>query len=178
MVTPAPTHLLGLLPSTTLSQLLPPRTVTAGMYNATLNNPAGTTEVPDVFVTPPGTCSMLALLVPHSHFCSVLFCAVPVAIAKLSLSSASNCLLNGASVDIQCVNFGFPRPEIVFFQGTEQITPSQGRFTHFTQVSYDTVRLSEVQEEDSGNYVCEVTKDGVELDRSLPGRLLVCSKCS
>ena len=32
--------------------------VTAGTYNAALNNPAGTTEVPDVFVTPPGTCSI------------------------------------------------------------------------------------------------------------------------
>ena len=48
-------------------------TRTAGMYNAALNNPAGTTEVPDVFVTPPGTCSMLALLVTHLFlFCFVL----------------------------------------------------------------------------------------------------------
>ena len=29
-------------------------TVTAGTYNATLTNAAGTREVPDVFVTPPG----------------------------------------------------------------------------------------------------------------------------
>ena len=79
---------------------------------------------------------------------------------------------------MQCVNSGFPRPEIVFFQGTEQITPSQGCFTRFEQVSYDTVRLSEVQEEDSGNYTCEARREGVELNRSLPGRLLVCSKCS
>ena len=34
---------------------------TTGTYNATLTNPAGTTEVPDVFVTPPGMCSALAL---------------------------------------------------------------------------------------------------------------------
>ena len=79
---------------------------------------------------------------------------------------------------MQCVNSGFPRPEIVFFQGTEQITPSQGRFTHFTQVSYDTVRLSEAQEEESGNYTCEAKREGVELNQSLPVRLLVCSKCS
>ena len=29
-------------------------TATTGTYNATLTNPAGTKEVPDVFVTPPG----------------------------------------------------------------------------------------------------------------------------
>ena len=46
---------------------------TAGTYNAVLTNAVGTREVPDVFVTPPGI-SMLPLLVPHSHFCFLLFC--------------------------------------------------------------------------------------------------------
>ena len=32
--------------------------VTAGTYNATLTNAAGTIEVPDVFVTPPGMCRL------------------------------------------------------------------------------------------------------------------------
>ena len=86
--------------------------------------------------------------------------------------------MNGTSVDLQCVNSGFPRPEIVFFNETEQIMPGQGHFTRYEQVSFDTVRLSGVRKEDSGNYVCEARRDGVELDRSLPGRLLVCSKCS
>ena len=53
--------------------------------------------------------------------------------------------------------------------------PGQGRFTHFEQASFDTVRLSEVQEEDSGNYTCEARREGVELNQSLAGRLLICS---
>ena len=32
--------------------------VTTGTYNATLTNPAGTVNVPDVFVTPPGTLAL------------------------------------------------------------------------------------------------------------------------
>ena len=32
--------------------------VTTGTYSATLTNPAGTANVPDVFVTPPGTLAL------------------------------------------------------------------------------------------------------------------------
>ena len=150
---------------------------TTGTYNATLTNPAGTIVVPYVFVTPPGMSSMLALQCNTDILLLKIFGAVPATVAKLSLSSGPNWLLNGTSVDMQCVNSGLPRPEITFFQGTEQITPGQGRFTRFEQVSFDTVRLSEVQEEDSGNYVCEARREGVVLNRSLHGKLLVCSKC-
>ena len=92
-------------------------------------------------------------------------------------SSGPHCLLNGSSVDIQCVNFGFPRPEIVFFQNTELITPGQGNFTRFTQVSYDIMRLTTIQQGDSGDYVCEARMGTNELNRSQPERLVFCSKC-
>ena len=39
-------------------------TVTVGTYNATVTNPAGKTEVPDVFVTPTGMCNIL-----HAWLC-------------------------------------------------------------------------------------------------------------
>ena len=79
-------------------------------------------------------------------------------------------------MDLQCVNFGFPRPEIVFFQGTERITPAQGNFIRFTQVSYDTVRVSMVQQGDDGDYVCEARMGTNELNQSQPERLVFCSK--
>ena len=80
-------------------------------------------------------------------------------------------------MDIQCVNFGFPRPQIVFFRGTEQITPGQGSFKNFTQVSFDTVKLSGAREDDSGDFVCEARMGANELNRSRPVRLVFCSKC-
>ena len=73
---------------------------------------------------------------------------------ELCVVSGPHCLLNGTSVDIQCVNFGLPRPQIVFFRGTEQVTPGQGSFEHFTQVSFDTVRLSGARNDDSGDFAC------------------------
>ena len=102
---------------------------------------------------------------------------VPVVITELWISSGFHCLLNETSVDIQCVNFGFPRPEIIFFQDTELITPSQGNFTRFTQVSYDTVRLTMIQQGDGGDYVCEARMGTNDLNRSQPERLAFCSKC-
>ena len=101
---------------------------------------------------------------------------VPVVITELWISSGPHCLLNATSVDIQCVNFGFPRPEIIFFQDTELITPDQGNFTRFKQVSYDTVRLTMIQQEDGGDYVCEDRMVTNELNQSQPERLVFCSK--
>ena len=98
-------------------------------------------------------------------------------INELTIFSDLRCLLNGTSVDIQCVNFGFPRPEIIFFKDTELITPGQGNFTRFTQVSYDTVRLTMIQQGDGGDYVCEARMGTNELNRSQPERLVFCSKC-
>ena len=98
-------------------------------------------------------------------------------ITELWISSNPHCLLSGSSVDIQCVNFGFPRPEVIFFQDTELITPDQGNFTRFTQVSYDTVRVSVVQQDDSGDYVCEARIGTNEFNQSRPERLVFCSKC-
>ena len=97
-------------------------------------------------------------------------------INELRIFSDLRCLLNGTSVDIQCVNFGFPRPEIVFSQDTELITPSQGNFTSFTQVSYDTVRLTMIQQGDGGDYVCEARMGTNVLNQSQPERLVFCSK--
>ena len=96
---------------------------------------------------------------------------VPVVITELC---SPRCLLNETSVDILCVNFGFPRPEIIFFQDTELITPGQGNFTRFTQVSYDTVRLTMIQQGDGGDYVCEARMGTNDFVRS---RLVFCSKC-
>ena len=98
-------------------------------------------------------------------------------ITELRVSSGPRCLLSGTSVDIQCVNFGFPRPQIVFFRGTEQITTGEGSFEHFTQVSFDTVRLSGPREDDSGDFVCEARMGTNELNRTQPVRLVFCSKC-
>ena len=97
-------------------------------------------------------------------------------ITELWISSGPRCLLNETSVDFQCVNFGFPQPEIIFFQDTELITPGQGNFTRFTQVSYDTVRLTMIQQEDGGDYVCEARMGTSELSQSQPERLVFCSK--
>ena len=97
-------------------------------------------------------------------------------ITELQISSGPHCLLNGTSVDIQCVNFGFPRPEIVFFRGVEQITPGQGNFTRFTQVSHDIMRLMMIQQGDSGDYICEARMGTNEINQSQPERLVFCSK--
>ena len=86
-------------------------------------------------------------------------------ITELRISSGPHCLLNGTSVDIQCVNFGFLRPEIVFFRGVEQITPGQGNFTRFTQVSHDIMRLTTIQQSDSGDYICEARMGTNEINR-------------
>ena len=152
--------------------------MSAGTYSAILNNPAGTIEVPDVFVTPPG---ILALgdqnnQQPSQYWC-FLFPAVPVVIIELRLSHSSSCLLDGASVILQCVNSGFPRPEITFFRGMEQITPGVGSFTNFKQVSFDTVNLTVIQQEDDRVYVCVARKGNTELSQSQPNRLVFCSKC-
>ena len=99
-------------------------------------------------------------------------------ITALQVSSGPRCLLSGTSVDIQCVNFGFPRPEIIFFRGTEQITPGQGEFTNFQTVNgrFDTIRLTMAQQMDGGDYVCEARRGSVELNRSRPVELVFCSK--
>ena len=97
-------------------------------------------------------------------------------ITELRISSGPHCLLNETSVDILCVNFGLPRPEIVFFQDTKLITPGQGNTTRFTQVSYDTVRLTMIQQGDGGDYVCEARMGTNELNQSQPEMLVFCSK--
>ena len=100
-------------------------------------------------------------------------------ITELRISSGLHCLLSGTSVDIQCVNFGFPRSQIVFFRGKEQIIPGQGSFSNFEAVEgkFDTVRLTMVQVIDGGDYVCEARMGNNELTRSRPVRLVYCSKC-
>ena len=108
-----------------------------------------------------------------------LFSAVPVVITRLEVSSGPRCLLSGTSVDIQCVNFGLPRPEILFFRGALQITPGQGNFSNFERVpnKFDTIRLTEAQRTDGGQYVCEAREGSHQLNQSQPVELLYCSKC-
>ena len=105
--------------------------------------------------------------------------AVPVVITGLDVSSGPDCLLSGTSVDIQCVNFGLPRPEIVFFRGALQITPGHGMFSNFARVAnkFDTIRLTGAQREDGGQYVCEARDGSHQLNRSQPVDLVFCSKC-
>ena len=100
-------------------------------------------------------------------------------ITELEVSSGPHCLLSGTSVDIQCVNFGLPRPEIIFFRGALQITPGQGSFSNFERVpnKFDTIRLTEAQQTDGGQYVCEAREGSRQLNRSRPVELLYCSKC-
>ena len=98
-------------------------------------------------------------------------------ITELRVSSGPHCPLSGTSVDIQFVNFGLPRPEIVFFRETEQIIPGEESFEHFTQVSFDTVRLSGARKDDGGDFVCEARMGSNELNRSRPVRLAFCSMC-
>ena len=100
-----------------------------------------------------------------------------MAIIELRVSHSSPCLLHGASVILQCVNSGFPRPEITFFWGIEQITPGVGSFTNFKQVSFDTVNLTVTQQEDDRVYVCVARKGSTELSQSQSNRLVFCSKC-
>ena len=102
------------------------------------------------------------------------FPTVPVIISQLRITSSANCLLSGTSVDIQCVNSGFPRPEIVFFHGTQRITTGEG--SRFTQLSFDTVRLTRAQQTDNGQYVCEARDGNLQLNRSQPRDLVFCSK--
>ena len=97
-------------------------------------------------------------------------------IIALQVSSGPRCLLSGTSVDIQCVNFGFPRPEIIFFKGVEQVTPSQGSFERYMQLSFDTIRISGVRETDLGDFICEARMGINELRQSRPVRLVFCSK--
>ena len=82
-------------------------------------------------------------------------------------------------MDIQCVNYGLPRPEIVFFRGALQITPGQGMFSNFARVTnkFDTIRLTWAQRVDGGQYVCEARNRSRQLNRSLPVDLEFCSKC-
>ena len=105
-----------------------------------------------------------------------LFPTVPVVITELRLSSGSRCLLSGTFVDIQCVNFGFPRPEIFFFRGAQQITPGVAPFTNFEQVSFDTMRLLGPQPWDGESYVCEARIWNIHLSLSQPKNLVYCSK--
>ena len=100
-------------------------------------------------------------------------------ITELRVSSGTHCLLNGTSVDIKCVNYGFPRPEIIFFRGAEQITPGQGSFSNFERMpnKFDTIRLTEAQRTDGGQYVCEARDGSRQLSRSQPVDLVFCSKC-
>ena len=76
---------------------------------------------------------------------------------------------------MQCVNFGFPQSQIVFFRGKEQITPGQGSFSNFEAVEgkFDAM----VQVIDGGDYVCEARMGNNELNKSRPVRLVYCSKC-
>ena len=108
-----------------------------------------------------------------------MFLTVPVVITEIQLLSDPHCLVNGTSVNIKCVNSGFPRPEIVFLKGTEQITPGTGNFSNFEAVEgeFDTVRLTTARQEDGGEYVCVTRMGNVELDRSQPKTLVFCSKC-
>ena len=88
--------------------------------------------------------------------------------------------MSGTSVDIQCViNFGLPRPEIIFFRGALQITPGQGMFSNFARVAnkFDTIRLTGAQQTDDGQYVCEARDGSRQLNRSEPVNLVFCSKC-
>ena len=107
-----------------------------------------------------------------------MFPAVHVVITQLQISSVPHCLLNGTSVNIKCINSGFPRPEIVFFRGTQQITPGQGNFSNFERVEgeFYTVRLTTARQEDGGDYVCVARTESTELDRSQPKTLVLCSK--
>ena len=109
---------------------------------------------------------------------SFFFSAVPVVITGLEVSSGPRCLLSGTSVDFQCVNFGLPRPEIIFFRGALQITPGQGLFSNFERVQnqFGTLRLTEAQLMDSGQYVCEARDGSRQLNRSQPVDLEFCSK--
>ena len=95
-----------------------------------------------------------------------MFPAVPVVITQLQISSRPHCLLNGTSVNIKCVNFGFPRPEIVFFRGTQEIIPGQESFTNFERVEgeFDTARLAKARQKDGGDYVCVARMGNNELD--------------
>ena len=108
-----------------------------------------------------------------------MFLTVPVVITEIQLLSDSHCLVNGTSVNIKCVNSGFPRPEIVFLKGTEQITPGTGNFSNFEAVEgeFDTVRLTTARQEDGGEYVCVARMGNTELDQSQPKILVFCSKC-
>ena len=151
-------------------------TATTGTYNAILTNSAGTKEVPDVFVTPPGilTLEMIQLV---SYRCdNILFSAVPVVVTQLQISSVPHCLLNGTSVNIKCVNSGFPRPEIVFFRGTEQITPGNGNFSNFERLErkFDTIRLKTARKEDVGDYIC-VARTGTSAQTSC-GIIQMCAR--
>ena len=105
-----------------------------------------------------------------------LFPVVLVVITELQISSGSRCLLSGSSVDIQCVNSGFPRPEIFFFRGVEQITPGVAPFTNFVQVSFDTMRLLGPQPWDGESYVCEARIGNIQLSLSQPKNFVYCSK--
>ena len=107
-----------------------------------------------------------------------LFPAVPVNISDIQLLSSPPCLLNGTTVDIQCVVSGFPRPNIFFYKGTEQIFPGVAPFSNFKSVDgeNDTVKLTVTQQADSGDYLCKAKSEDGVVGQSPPKSLMFCSK--
>ena len=174
-MTPAPPHLLGVPPTTSASLSLSPQQQQGHACSATLSNPSGTTNIPDVFVTPPGMMAVKECS-QWSHF--FLFPAVPGDVSDIQLPSSPLCLVNGTTVDIQCVVSGFPRPNVFFYKETEQIFPGVAPFINFESVDgeNDTVKLTVTQQEDSGDYLCKAKRGDVVVGESPTKRLMFCSK--
>ena len=174
-ITPA-THLLGPPPLTSLSPSLPPQPEQGHTLQYLPTQRGHKCDTGVCHNTRYGGSQQIQISVWTNNSC---FPAVPVVITELRVSSSTHCLLNGTSVDIHCVNFGFPRQEIIFFRGAEQITPGQGSFSNFARVpnKFDTIRLTGAQQTDGGQYVCEARDGSRQLTRSLPVDLVFCSKC-
>ena len=107
-----------------------------------------------------------------------MFLAVPVVVSDLQLASSPPCLLNGTAVDIRCVVSGFPRPNVFFYKGTDQIFPGVAPFNNFKSVDgeNDTIRLTVTQQADSGNYLCKAKSGDDVVGQNASKSLMFCSK--
>ena len=122
---------------------------------------------------------------PYTRICSELlhkltgisFISVPVTVTGIQFLTNPPCLLDGTSVIIQCVTFGFPRPQITFNKGTMPITLGIGTFNNFGQLDYDTLNFTVIGRDDQGVYSCTAWNRDMELSYSPHKTLLFCSKC-
>ena len=120
---------------------------------------------------------VFTIIILHNKLTGISFISVPVMVTGIQFLTNPPCLLNGTLVIIQCVTFGFPRPQITFNKGTMPIRLGISTFNNFGQLDYDTLNLTVIGSDDQGVYSCTAWNRDMEPRQSPHKRLLFCSKC-